>query len=56
MSMLILYAHFSVEPIDCFLFLFQALNAILLTSSVNTLSFSLLNLCCDFDINLLFFL
>ena len=32
------------------------LNANLLTSSVNTFCFSLLNLYCDFNINLLFFM
>ena len=32
-----------------------SLNATLLTSSVNTISFLRLNLCCDFNINLFFF-
>ena len=37
-----------------FFLLLSVLNTILLTSSVNTLCFCLLNVCGDFDINLLF--
>ena len=36
-------------------FIMLALNGILLNSSVNALCFSLLNLCCAFNINLCFF-
>ena len=46
--------YLSVESIDCILLLLLALDAILLNSSVNTLCFSLLNLCCHFNINILF--
>ena len=43
--------------INCLCFLsLLALNAILSTSSVKTLGFLLLNLCCDFNIFLLFFM
>ena len=48
------YAYVSIESIDCILLWLLAINAILLTSSINTLCFSLLNLCCHFDISLLF--
>ena len=41
------------ESTDCILWLLIAVNVILLTSSVNTLCFSILNTCCDFSINLL---
>ena len=43
------------ESSDCLLLSSLARHAILLTSSVNTLYFLLLNLCCDFCIDLLFF-
>ena len=56
MSLVIPYAYVFKESIDCILWSLLALNAILLTSSVNTLYLSFLNFCCDFDINLLFFL
>ena len=49
------YAYVFKESIDCILWSLLALNAILLTSSVNTLYLSFLNFCYDFDINLLFF-
>ena len=49
------HASVSIESFDCILLSSLALNAILLTFSVNTLCFSLLNLCCVFNINLLFF-
>ena len=55
MSLVIPYAHVFKESIDCILWSLLALNAILLTSSVNTLYLSFLNFCYDFDINLLFF-
>ena len=46
-------AYAFIESIDCILLSLLVLNAILLTSSVNTLCFSLLSLCCYFNINLL---
>ena len=52
-SLLIPYAHFSIELIDCILLSALPLNAILLTSSVNVICFMLLNLCWNFSINLL---
>ena len=55
-SSLVLFAHVSIESIDCILLSSLALNAILLTSSVNTLCFFILSLYCDFNINLLFFM
>ena len=54
-ALVIPYAYVFKESIDCILWLLLALNAILLTSSVNALYLSLLNFCCDFDINLSFF-
>ena len=45
-SLLAPYAYTSMESTDC--------SFILLTSSVNALYFSLVNLCCDVSINLLF--
>ena len=53
-SWLIQYAYVSIEPIDCNLLSSLAVNAILLTSSVNTICFSLLSLCRYFNINFLF--
>ena len=53
--MLVPYAYVSIEHIDCILLSWFTLNATLLTSSVNTLCFLLLYPCCDFNINLLFF-
>ena len=47
-SLLILYVYVSIESIDCILLSSLALNAILLTFSVNTLCFSLPDLCCYF--------
>ena len=46
----------SIESIDCIHLSSLALNEILYTSAVNTSSFLLLNLCCDFNINLLIFM
>ena len=54
--LLVPYAHVSAESIYCILLSSLALNAILLTTSGNTLCFELLNLCCDLNINLLFFM
>ena len=54
-SLLVSYAYVSIESIDSILLSSLALNAILLTSSINTLCFSFLNLPYDFNINLLFF-
>ena len=50
------YAFVSIESIECILLSLLALNAISLTSSVNTLCFMPLNLCCDFNINFLLFM
>ena len=49
------YAYVSIEWIDCILLSSWKFNAIFLTFLVNTLFFSLLNLCCDSIINLLLF-
>ena len=51
-SSLVLYACIciSIESIDCIFLSSSKLNTILLTSSVNTLCFTLLNLCCDLNI------
>ena len=55
-SLLVPYAYISIESIDRnFLSSFE-LKAILLISSVKTLCFSLLNLFCIFNIDLLFFI
>ena len=54
-SLLGTFAYVSTESSDCLLLSSLAREAILLTSSVNTLYFLLLHLCCDFCINLLFF-
>ena len=54
-SLFVPYAYVSVESMDCVLLSSLAINLILLTPSINTLCFSLLNLCCDFNINQLFF-
>ena len=53
-SLLISYAYVSIESSDRILLSSLALNGILSTSSVNTLCYLLLNLFCDFKINLLF--
>ena len=50
------YTYVSFESIYCILLFSLALNAVLLTSSVNTLSSSLLNLCCDYKTDLLLFI
>ena len=55
-SLLVSYTYDSVELIDYATLSRLAVNAILFTSSVNTLCFSLTNRCCDFSINLLFFM
>ena len=54
-SLLVPYTYISIESIDCILLSSLALYVMLLTSSVNTLSFLLLNLRRDFNIDLLFF-
>ena len=51
----VLYAYISIESIVCILLSSFGLKAILLISSVKTLSLSLLNNCCVFNIDLLFF-
>ena len=55
-SLLISHAYVSIESIDCILLKSLELYSILLTSSVSTLCFPLLNLCWNFSINLLFFM
>ena len=50
------HMHVSTESIDCILLSSFELKAMLLISSVNTLCFLLLNLCCVFNISLLFFM
>ena len=54
-SLLVPYAYVSTESIPCRLLSSLTLHAILLTSSVNTLCFSVLNLCCVFSISSLLF-
>ena len=48
------FAYVSIEKIDYILLSSLALNAILLVSSVKTFYFLLLNLCCDFNVHILF--
>ena len=55
-SLLIPYAYMCIESIDYTFLSSLALNEILLTSSGKALYFSLLNFCCDFNINVLFFI
>ena len=54
-SLLVSYAYVAIESIDCILLSLSAQNVILLTSSVNSPCFSILNLCYEFNINLLGF-
>ena len=54
--MLVPYTYASIGYIYCIFLSSLALNAIFLTSSKDTLCFLLLNLCCDFNISLLFFI
>ena len=53
-SLFIPYAYVSIESTDCILLSSLELKPILLISSVKTLCLSLLNLCCVFNISLLF--
>ena len=53
-SLLIPCVYVSIESTDCILLLLFKPKAILLTSSVKTLSLSLLNISCIFNINLFF--
>ena len=53
-SLLVPYVNVSTELIDCILSSSSALNAISLTSPVNTLCLSILNLCCYLNIIPLF--
>ena len=53
--LLVLHAYVSLKSIDCILLSSLAFNAILLTSSLNRLCFSLLNLYCIFITNLFFY-
>ena len=55
-SLLVPYAHISIESIDCILLSSFKIKAILLISSIKTFCFSLLNYCCGFNINLLLFM
>ena len=55
-SLLVLGAYVSIKSIDCIPLLSLEFTTILLISSVKTLCFSLLNLCCVFNIRLLFFM
>ena len=48
------YMHVSIKSIDCILLSSSELKAILLITSVKTICFSFLNLCCVFDISLFF--
>ena len=55
-SLLVPYAYVSIKSIDCiFLSSFET-KAILLISSIKTLCLSILNLCCVFNIDFLFFI
>ena len=53
-SLIVPYAHISIEPIDCILSLSFELRAILLIYSVKTLCLLLINLCYIFNIDLVF--
>ena len=53
-SSFVQYGYVSTKSINFILLSSLALKVILLASSANTLCFLLLNLCCDFSINLLF--
>ena len=55
-SFLVPYAYVSIESADCILLALFELKAILSISSVKPLCFSLLNLCCVFNIILFFFM
>ena len=50
------YPYVSIESIDCIVLLPFKLKAILLVSSIKTLCLSLVSLCCDFNLDLLFFM
>ena len=54
-SLLVPYVYVSMESVDCILLSSFELKAILLTSSVKILCFSLLNMCCLFNISLFFY-
>ena len=54
-TLLVSYAYVSIESINCILLSSFELEVILLISSVKTLHLSILNLCCIFLIDLLFF-
>ena len=55
-SLFVPYVYVSIESIDCILLSSFEPKEILLISSVKTLCLLLLNLCCVFDIDLLFLL
>ena len=50
------YSCVPIESIDSILFKYLTLDAIMLNSSTNTLYFLILNLCCVFNINSLFYM
>ena len=52
--LLVPYAYVPIQSTDCILLLSFEIKAMLLISSVKTLCFSLLILCCVFNIDLLF--
>ena len=53
-SLLVLYAYVSIKSIDWILLLSFGPKVILLISSVKTFCLSFLNVCCVFNLNLLF--
>ena len=55
-SLFIPYTYGSIESIDCIILRWFELKAILLISSVKRLCFSLLSLCCVFNIIFWFFM
>ena len=55
-SLLLPYAYVPIASTDYISLSSLAFNAIFSSSSVNTLCFSLVNPCCDFNINLLLFI
>ena len=55
-SFFVPFAYVSIESIDCILSSSLVLSGTLLTFPVNTSYLLLLNICCDFNINVLFFM
>ena len=56
MSLLIPSAYVFDESIYCIILSLLTFHATFLIYSVNILCFSFLNICCDFNINILFFM